>query len=277
MRPCPKLLPYVSLLTILLLAAGQSLAQDEERRPPPRAQPTPPRQARPEPRAPQPPADAQEAAPRPESRRDQRPPVRPLYFEASIHELRLSASSLEQLSDEPLLSAQAGSTSELSAALAKLGEARLLYLIRQEVDLGSGSEDLEIAADSPYLVGHKTDPLGQILPQVARERLGVQFNLSGGLLADRDDPVLAVRLRVGLSTTTPSDVPAGEGITASVKRRLQSGGLVVPPRPSVFVVADASTGQTGVAYVIRVALRPVYAHAAAPRDAGVETPVVTRQ
>lgn len=260
MPACRKLLPYASLLAALSLVAAAASPQDDGPRPPAGAQP---------------PAGRQEPSSRPESGRE--PCVRPLFLEASIHELRLAAGGIEQLSQEAVLAAHATSTSDLSAALARFGETRLLYLIQQEIDLGMGPESLEVTVDNPYLFGHMQGPEGRRVPQVGRERLGVELHLSGGRLWTSKDPISAVRLRVELRTTTPSDVRTGEDTFASVTRQLECGGLVVPPRPSVFVLADASTGQTGAAYVLRVAIRPLGQDAAAAPHAEVPAPIVSGQ
>ncbi len=191
-----------------------------------------------------------------------------------MHEVRLSASGLERLCDEAALSAQAGSTTGLSAALARLGEPRLLYLIRQEIDLGGGPEHIEVAALNPHVAACEEGPRGWV-PLVNPEWLGAEFHLAAARLAPSDDPVSAVRVRVNLSASTPGAVGSAEDATKPVVRRLECSGLVVPPQPSVFVVADASTGQAGVAYLVRVAFRPVEAAAVKDQQSDAELPFGT--
>jgi hypothetical protein len=129
-------------------------------------------------------------------------------------------------------------------------------LIRQEIDLGGGPEHIEVAALNPHVAACEDGPRGRV-PLVNPEWLSAEFHLAGARLAPSDDPVSAVRVRVNLSASTPGAVGSAEGPTRPVLRRLECSGLVVPPRPSVFVIADASTEQAGVAYLVRVAFRPV--------------------
>lgn len=199
---------------------------------------------------------------------DEEPPAaqKSARFEAAVYRLTMSPEKSTQL-DAASLAAQP-TLAEFDKTLRGLGNPRLLYRVDQTVALEGvspfpsrhGQQRIVITADRPYLAGKSTDKGGQEHAAVARQDVGVQFDISGGWSGGDATHAMDLTLGVELTAIESSGVQVGPDLASPVFRKVEQVhcGVVRSGEPFVMLSLDgaAPDGDSVIAYITRARLSP---------------------
>ncbi|HUT60510.1 MAG TPA: hypothetical protein VNA25_21920 [Phycisphaerae bacterium] len=175
-------------------------------------------------------------------------------FDATVYELRLPPERVGEL-EADALSKAAASPAGFEKALARLGQAKLLYRADQSVRLSG--DRIVIGSRVPFVTNTRRTATGQTINVVQYRDVGAIFNVlawpeSGG----------GIRLELGIEVSAMTDSPvriASSTRPAITIRKpvLTYKGSLRPGRPAVIASADsASLDASGrsVAYLARIVM-----------------------
>ena len=165
-------------------------------------------------------------------------------FEATVFEVVMAPESGIGL-DAKKLAADGPTPAKLVAALAPLGNARLLYRIDQVVPIDGHATHIEVSRDVPYVTGPQIGPPGTPQPpgiSIGRTKGGVRFELNA-FCPDQADPRFQATIDVKLATMNASATKLGGDVTAPEFSDITQkyGGVAELGRPIVLLTVDGTT------------------------------------
>lgn len=176
------------------------------------------------------------------------------FVEGVIYEVRMTPDAVVSL-DADALTSKAQSVQSLHAALAEMGQTRVLHRVHQRVELDA-KPTLRHRASVPFVraktAGDKGEPT---VHQVEYEDVGWTLTLSGRW-EDEPKERCMVSVQSELSHQSDSSIELGAGIQAPIFHKLQQSfdGDVASGQPILLIAIQSPEGQPAEAFITRLVL-----------------------
>ncbi|MCB9857481.1 MAG: hypothetical protein H6818_17505 [Phycisphaerales bacterium] len=168
-----------------------------------------------------------------------------MIFEVDLMRDRLNDVTVKDLT------ARAESPESLSKALAKLGDARVLYRVDQILDSERKSRKTVFGASAPFVKSSSTSKDGTRAASIKYEDIGFIVEASGAAISDA---IGSAQLEIEFKGVADSDIDIGSDVKAPVIRNFEQSfrGPFESGKPIVLFLVDAHGDSGPVAYVTRI-------------------------